>query len=213
MEIICHKMPTRGFYIILEGGEGCGKSTQAKLLVECLNSNGYPCERGREPGGVKEAEKIREVLLDKKNDLCSETELFLFEAARAEFFRQEVIPKLNKGVTIIADRSGYSSLAYQGYGGGVDLGLIKKLNEVATFKVKPNLTFIINIDPFTGLKKEQNSDRFEAKGIEYHQRVNQGYLEIAKEDSENFVIIPYREGNPLVMHKQIKNVLKEKLKF
>ena len=170
----------KGKYIILESGEGAGKSTHAKLLVKFLNSLNFPAVYSREPGSTPEAEQIREVLKSKKNKLEALTELFLFEAARTEFFAKEVLKNRTKGITTVADRSGFSSEAYQGYAGGVDLDLIRKLNFRATAGIHPDLFFLIDIDARKGLSKEQNPDRFAAKGLGYHKKVNQGYREIAK---------------------------------
>jgi len=164
-----------GKYILFEGGEGCGKSTQAKLLKNYFDRKGINCVLGREPGGIGVAENIRKILLDKKNNISEITELFLFEAARTEFFSQFVKPNLKMGINLIADRSGYSTEAYQGWAGGIDLGLIKMLNDRATFGIKPDLTFIIDIDPEKGLGKEKNPDRFASKGIEYHVKVREGF--------------------------------------
>ncbi len=193
----------RGAYIILEGGEGCGKSTQTKLLHDYLTKKGILCVQSREPGGVKEAEAIREILLDKRYNLDSVTELFLFEAARTEFFKQEVIPNLIKGVTVISDRSGYSTEAYQGYAGGIALKIIKLLNELATFKVKPDLAFMIDIKAKNGLKKENNADRFAAKGLEYHKKVNKGYRKIAEQNPGRCIKIDYITNGEEKMHKEI----------
>ena len=109
----------RGKYIVIESGEGGGKTTQAELLVQYLSEKNIPCHLGREPGGIKAAEEMRNILKHNPEDISSISELFGFEFARTVFFDKIVIPYLNEGVTIISDRSGYSTLAYQGYGGGV----------------------------------------------------------------------------------------------
>ena len=194
----------RGKYIVIEGGEGCGKSTQAKLLVEYLLSKEIQCVQAREPGSTKEAEQIRALLLNKENNLSSLSELFLFEAARAEFFRNDVIPKLEKGVSIVSDRSGYSTEAYQGYAGGIDLNLIKQLNDLATQGIRPGLSFIIDVNASKGLSREQDADRFAAKGLSYHEMVNRGYKEIAKRNPGSCILLPYVEGNIDGIQKQIR---------
>ena len=191
----------RGKYIIFESGEGGGKSTHAKLCVDYLNQNGINTVYSREPGSVAEAEKIRNVILDKENDLSSLTELYLFEAARAEFFRKVVLPNLENGISMVSDRSMYSSEAYQGYAGGVDLGLIKMLNEKSTFGIKPDLVVLINVNAEKGLAKETDSDRISDKGLNYHEKVNLGYLQIAKENPEIFKVIPYIENGLKEMKK------------
>jgi dTMP kinase len=200
----------KGAYIILEGGEGCGKSTQAKLLNNYFNQKGFSSIITREPGGVGEAEQIRAILLRPQNNLGDLTELFLYEAARTEVFRQKIIPSLEKGITVIADRSGYSTKAYQGYAGGVDLELIEKLNNLSTFGINPDLAFIIDIEAKLGLEREENIDRFGEKGADYHEKVNQGYLEIAKEDPEKFVVIPYVDGGEGKMQEEIRYHIKDR---
>jgi len=191
----------RGKYFVIEGGEGCGKGTQSNILIARLRELEIPVEYGREPGGVQEAEAIRTVLLGQGNDFDPFSELCLFEAARREFFAKRVRPFLKQGVTIVSDRSGLSSLAYQGYAGRVNLKLIKTLNEIATMGVKPDLEFIIDVPVKVGLAKETEPDRFAAKGREYHEKVNQGYRELAKEDGR--ILIPYIINGSEQMHDQI----------
>lgn len=200
----------RGKYIVIEGGEGCGKTTQTRDLWSYLLTQNIHCVNLREPGSVEVAEKIREILLNDKHDIDPITELFLFEAARTEFFKDALIPHLEGGVWIVSDRSGYSTEAYQGYAGGLDLGLIRELNKRATFGIEPDLTFIIDVPSSKGLEKEVSKDRFAKKGPEYHARVNQGYLEIAKRDS-NIVLIPYLEGDAGGMQAEIRNYVNERL--
>lgn len=184
---------TKGNYIVFEGGEGCGKSTQSFYLNKYLFEKGIPCKMIHEPGYTSLASDIREKLLNYKDEIDPLTEMFLFEAGRSDLFKKEIIPSLEQGKTIVSDRSGYSTLAYQGYGGEIDLEWIKKLNRLATRGIKPNLTFIIDIDPKRGLMKEVYSNRFAQKGLEYHQRVREGFIDIAKENSD-CVIVPYIEG-------------------
>jgi len=201
----------KGNYILLEGGEGCGKSTQAKLLYEYFLRNEIECVLSREPGGIKESEEIRKILLNPENNLSNIGELFLFEAARTEFFAQLVKPTLEKGTSLIADRSGYSTEAYQGYAGGIGLNLIRKLNDMATLGIKPDLTFIIDIDPEKGLKKEKNPDRFASKGLEYHIKVREGFLDIAKNNPETCILIHYRNREINETQKIIRDYVNERL--
>ena len=203
----------RGKYIVIEGGEGCGKTTQAELLVNFLNQKGIKTIRAREPGSTPEAEQIRAVLLNNQNNLTSLTEVFLFEAARTEFFRREVIPILQTGTSVIADRSGYSTEAYQGCAGGSNKDLILQLNHLATFGIRPDLLCILDIEANQGLSKEQDSDRFAAKGLAYHEKVNQGYREIAKRESDISIVIPYREGDVNGMQEEIRKYVQERLEI
>ncbi|MBU2503661.1 MAG: dTMP kinase [Nanoarchaeota archaeon] len=194
-------MSKRGKLIVIEGGEGSGKGIQAKLLLERLNDFGIPSLYGREPGGVPVAEKIREILLDEKYTLFPITELFLFEAARAEYFGNFVVPKLEGGNVIVSDRSGISILAYQGYAGGLSLKLIERLNREAMMGVSPDLTFILDVPAEVGLTRELFPDRFASKGIDYHQEVNEGYRKIA--ETHEAVLLSYREGELEKTHEEI----------
>lgn len=193
----------RGKYIIIEGGEGCGKTTQAELLYNYLTEKNIPCYLGREPGGIKCAEEMRGILKNKDYDISPIGELFGFEFARAEFFDKIVIPKLKEGVNVITDRSGYSTEAYQGYAGGVDLENIRFMNRIATKRIEPDLAIIIDIDSKKGLEKEVVKDRFSAKGSGYHQKVREGFLEIAKNNS-CCVKIDYIENGKDEMQNQIR---------
>ncbi len=193
----------KGKYIIIEGGEGCGKTTQAELLYDYFIKKNISCYLGREPGGVKAAEEMREILKNKDYDISPIGELFGFEFARAEFFDKVVIPRLESGFSVITDRSGYSTEAYQGYAGGVNLEHIKLMNKIATRKIRPNLAIIIDINPEKGLAKEVVKDRFSSKGLEYHQKVRQGFLEVAK-DNPNCILIDYIENGKDEMQDRIR---------
>lgn len=186
-------MNKRGHYVVFEGCEGCGKTTQISLLEKYLLEKGIDCKSVNEPGGTPLGRKIRIILLDYRRKLSPLTQLLLFEVARLSLHNQEIIPSLKKGQTIISDRSKYSSLAYQGYGGNMNLTLIKTLNYIATRGTKPDLTYILDIDSSVGLKREKVFTSFSNEDLEYHQRVRQGFLEIAKENSD-CVIIPYVDG-------------------
>lgn len=200
----------RGHYIILEGGEGCGKSTQAKLLCEYLNSKGIPCVLTREPGGTKEGHQIREILTNKENELSPLSELFLFQADRTESYLKIVKPNLEKGVVVVKDRSRFSTEAHQGYAGETDMQLIKELNSFSTQKISPDLLIIIDIEHDKGLEKEEDANRFAAKGGEYHKKVNEYYRALA--DKFDFaVLIPYQDENPGAMQEEIRRHLKERL--
>lgn len=204
---------SRGSYIVIEGGEGCGKTTQAELLHNYLKEKNIACYLGREPGGIKAAEEMRKILKHNKEDISPIGELFGFEFARTEFFDKIIIPKLDTGINVISDRSGYSTIAYQGYGGGIDLDCIKLMNNISMKGIKPDITFIIDIDPGLGLEKEVVKDRFSEKGLEYHKRVRQGFLDIAKPNSKRCVIIQYQEGNPDKMQNEIRQHIKTRLKI
>lgn len=197
----CNK---KGKYIIIEGCDGCGKSTQAEMLYDYLIRKNIPCYLGREPGGVKSAEEMREILKNKEYDISPIGELFGFEFARAEFFDKVVIPKLKAGVNVITDRSGYSTEAYQGYASGVDLDNIRFMNKIATGGIQPDLAVIIDIDPSKGLEKEIVKDRFSNKGPEYHKKVRQGFLKVARTNPNICKIINYIPDGKNEMQNQIR---------
>ncbi len=202
---------SKGFYIMIEGGEGSGKDTQANLLEEYLGDLGCSVVRTREPGGTPEAEQIRNVLSKKDNDFDPLSELFLFEAARLENYRKVVQPSLERGYSVLKARGWPSTIAYQGFAGGVDLELIQELNKRATLGILPDLLFIIDVDPRVGLDREVGKDRFSMKGIEYHHKVRQGYLYVAKMlPPEKVSVIPYEDGIAN-MQKAIRRELGDRL--
>ena len=194
-----------GKYLVIEGGEGCGKTTHAELLYNYfLREKKIPCYLGREPGGIKSAEEMREILKHNKESISSIGEVFGFEFARAEYFDKIIFPKLNQGINVISDRSGYSTEAYQGYGGKVKLEWIQLMNRIAMKGINPDIAFIIDIEPSQGLEKETVKDRFSEKGIEYHERVRKGFLEIVMNNLDRCVVINYIPNNAIEMQKQIR---------
>jgi len=205
-------MKKRGYYIVFEGGEGCGKTTQVHLLKDYLKAEGIECERVAEPGGTGLGVKIRKKLLEGKIaglKIDPFSQLILFETARFNLTQKVIIPSLKGRITILSDRSKYSSLAYQGYGAGMNLSLIRTLNHIATRGLKPDLTCILDIDPSLGLKKEIDSTSFSQEELEYHLRVRQGFLEIAKTNSE-CVVVPYEDGAEK-MQEKIRKIVDERL--
>ena len=193
----------RGKYIVIEGGEGCGKTTQVKLLVDWLNELKIPCYSGREPGGVAPAEEVRKILKNPEYKIDSVSELFGFAFARSLFFEQIAQPKIEMGIHLVLDRSGFSTEAYQGYAGRVSLKDIRLINEIAMRGIKPDLAFIIDNDPSVGLKKEIEKDRISSKGLEYHLKVRKGFLTIAHENPL-CIIIPYRENDIMSMQNEVR---------
>jgi dTMP kinase len=172
----------KGVFITFEGSEGSGKSTQSRLLYNYLKARRLPVLYIREPGGTKIGEKIRKVLLDKKNNnMVMPTEMLLYMASRAQLVCEVILPALKKGVIIICDRFLDSTLAYQGYGAGLDLAAIKNIGEFATSSVKPDLTIFLDINTRDGLSRTgKTKDRIEMRPVSYHERVRQGYLELAR---------------------------------
>ena len=174
-------------FITFEGLDFCGKSTQIELLKNFLENENKETLVIREPGGTEISEKIREILLDKKNSgMTSETELLLFYASRAQLFKQVIEPNLKRGVFVLSDRFYDSSTAYQGYGRGLDIDFIKALNKFALNNKKPDLTFFIDL-PLEKLNERKlkhgasNLDRIETSDEDFYKRVRRGYLDLANE--------------------------------
>lgn len=171
-----------GRFITVEGIDGCGKSTQARLLVEDLERAGYDVLALREPGGVAISEKIRALLLDPAHAEMSATcELLLYEAARAQLVHEVVAPALAGGRIVVCDRFYDSTTAYQGYAGGVPLDAVTRANELAVGACAPDLTLVFDIDPALAAERtvSRTQDRMEAKGIAYQQHVAEGFRAIA----------------------------------
>ncbi|MCR4327561.1 MAG: dTMP kinase [Nanoarchaeota archaeon] len=204
----------RGKLIYYEGGEGCGKSIQSRLMKDYLIGKGIQVINTREPGGTPLSEKVRGILLDPKSDEVEPwSEVLLFQSSRALLYHNLIIPKLKKGITVQQDRGRDSSIAYQGYGRGGNLDLIKKLNILSTFGYEPDLAFIIDISPEKGLEKQLSADRMSLDGLEFHRKVNKGYLEIAKENPNNYIVIPYIENGLEEMHEMMKFHVDKLFKF
>jgi dTMP kinase len=184
-------MALKGKFITFEGSEGSGKSTQSALVIEYLKSKKLPVMLLREPGGVKISEKIREILLDVKNtDIGDECETLLYMAARAQLVKEVLKPALEKGQIIICDRFMDSTIAYQGWGNGVDIKAIESVGEFAVGGLKPDLTLLFDIDTAQGLSRTNaKKDRIELRSIEYHSRVRKGYLDLAKKHPKRIKVV------------------------
>ncbi len=181
----------KGKFITFEGSEGSGKSTQSRLLAGYLRRKGYSVLFLREPGGTAISEKIRKILLDHKNDSMSAScELLLYMASRAQVVAEVIKPHLLKGVIVICDRFLDSTVAYQGYGLGIDLKLIRNMGDFATQGIQPDLTVFLDVPVKDGLKHRfLREDRIERRPLSYHERVRRGYLRIAKSDPARFKIV------------------------
>jgi len=179
-------------FITFEGSEGCGKSTQAKALWRKLARLGIPVELTHEPGGTALGNQLRRTLKKGHQDKISPlAELFLFAACRIQLVTEVIRPSLRQGKVVICDRFADSTTAYQGYGRGLNLETIKKINELATQEVKPNLTILLDIPTQKGLgrKPSATNDRFEAEDIAFHNKVRDGYLKLAAEEPERWLVI------------------------
>ncbi|MFH1776744.1 MAG: dTMP kinase [Candidatus Omnitrophota bacterium] len=183
-------MPKKGFFISFEGIEGSGKSTQIKLLAKYLRKSGDKTQVLWEPGATEIGEEIRKILLspDHKN-MTDETELLLYLAARAQMVREKVLPALHQKKIIISDRFFDSTFVYQGYGAGLDVKTIKKINDFALAGVCPDLTILLDLPVEQGLKRCQRADRIEKKNVKFHQRVRAGYLKLAKQFPKRIKIV------------------------
>lgn len=182
----------KGLLITFEGVEGCGKSTHSKLLFDYLKKAGFSCVYTREPGGTKLGEAVRKILLDSDSIQISDlTELFLFEACRAQIVREVIKPALDKNSIVICDRFSDATICYQGYGGKIDLKTIKTLDRISTDGLIPDLTVLLDIDTMEGLRRARKKgiDRMESKTIAYHKRVRAGYLKLAKENPKRIKVV------------------------
>lgn len=183
-------MTKRGLFITFEGIDGCGKTTQMNLLAQYLQKKGIEIVITREPGAKGLGEKIREILLHYDGEVSSKAESFLFLADRAQHIDKIVNPAIESGKYVLCDRHTDSTIAYQGYGRGVDIEQLKMLNNLATGSRKPDLTFVFDIDIETSMKRVgKEKDRMESAGIEFFKKVREGYLEIAKLEPNRVVVI------------------------
>jgi len=206
----------KGVLITLEGNEGCGKSTQIKLLYEHLRKQHRRVFLTREPGGTSVSDGIRAVLLDNKNKkMTAITETLLYMASRAQLVEEVVKPRLKRGEIVLCDRWLDATIAYQGYGGGVDKKWIESLAKVATQGIKPDLTLFLDLPLQIGLQRalsHKKADRMENKNIRYHKRVRKGYFVIAKKEPRRFRVLRVGEKDSVqVVHKKIKAMVQHVL--
>ena len=185
-------------FITLEGIEGSGKSTQIRRLGEYLTKQGLPVLLTREPGGCAIADAVRAILLDPKNQaMTARTELLLYAAARSQHVEQVILPALNAGTTVLCDRFVDATTAYQGGGRGLDVTLVAQLNTIATGGLQPDLTLLLDFAAEEGLSRARHRNqhdnlldegRFELEELDFHRRVRQHYLELAKRE-ERFRVV------------------------
>jgi len=194
----------KGSFITFEGIDGCGKSTQAKLLLEYLNSNGTNAILVREPGGTRISEEIRQVLLNTdRRELTHRTEALLMTASRAQLTDEIIIPNLEDGKTVIADRYIDSTVAYQGGGRGIEIAWLHELNQFATDRLLPNITFFVDILPEeASRRKDSESDRIEEGGLDLQYRVRDTYLSLAEKEPNRIIVID-GYGSEAEIHQKI----------
>ncbi len=206
-----------GIFITLEGGEGSGKTTQSRRIVEYLQERGFDVVVTREPGGTEAGEIIRDLLLHRVDSLTAKAELALYLASRSQLVRDVVRPALERGACVVCDRFGDSSTAYQG--GGRDLGVdfVERMNDWATDGVQPDLTIYFDVDPSVGLARrggrgtgDEELDRIERENLEFHERVRSAYRLVAGRHPERFRVVPTDGGEEQVWER-VRSVLEGRL--
>lgn len=211
----------KGFFLTLEGPDGCGKSTQTRLLADFLKSQDYEVLLTREPGGTPLAEEIRNVILTPSQEpLDPIAEILLYTAARAQHVNTLIKPALASGKVVICERFIHSSLAYQGYGLGWDLEFIRAINRMAVGEFQPDLTFLFDMDAGESLKRvanrngapqKPNVDRIEARGVSFQEKVRRGFLELARDDP-GIILINSSQRSIKDIHSQLTEILTAKVR-
>ena len=181
---------SKALFVTFEGIDGCGKTTQAILTYQYLIARGMRVKLLREPGATATAERIREVLLDEKLSIAPVTELLLYEAARSELTSQEIQPALAAGYTVLCDRFYDSTTAYQGFGRKLDIRMVRSLNRLAVGNLKPDLTFLLDLDLRTAQgRRGKRPDRLESQPKAFFARVRSGFLEIARKERQRIKVV------------------------
>lgn len=203
-------------FITFEGPDGSGKSTQIKQLAERLQTLGHPVLLTREPGGTEISEQIRDLLHDLKNRAMDpHTEILLFSAARAQLVGQVIAPHLKMGGIVLSDRYADSTMAYQGYGHGLDLATLRLITQFATQGLQPDLTLLFDLDPALGLQRRQKNGtewtRMDDYALAFHQRVRAGYLTLAQAEPQRWVVLE-AACEPEALKEKVWEVVGAKLK-
>ena len=202
-------------FITLEGPEGSGKSMQIRDLAEYVRSLGYEVLTTREPGGSSIGDQIRQVIMSMDNTMMHpNTEILLFCAARAQIVSEVIRPNLEKGVVVISDRYGDSTLAYQGYGHGLDLKVLQQILKFATGGLQPDLTLLLDVDVEEGLKRRRACggewNRLDAQQVAFHQRVREGYHKMVSQDAARWVVVDAAQ-EPQKVQADLRNAVRKKL--
>jgi len=210
-----------GTFITFEGIEGSGKSTQIALLANYLTAHGKSVTLTREPGGTSIGDQVRKILLNPENAaLDPRAELLLYAAGRAQHLAELIAPDRAAGRIVLCDRFSDATLAYQGYGRGLDLGLINSLDRIVTGGIRPDLTILLDIDAATGLARARGRNsrggleaeaHFENEHLSFHERVRQGYLDLARQEPDRFRIVD-ASPNPEVIQNKLRNLVDELLR-
>jgi len=217
--VIGYYVLMKGKFVTFEGIEGCGKTSQAKLLVQYLEKKGYSVLMTREPGGTPVSEAVREILLSTDfTNMHPRTEVLLYLASRAQHVSEVIKPALENGKIIICDRFSDSTFVYQCLVRGIDLKMIETINRFATEDISPHITFVLDVDPEEGLRRAKSrnqknmreEDRMEREAMDFHKRVREGYLKWAMEYPERiFVIRSDREKEDV--HQEIAGIVEKAL--
>jgi dTMP kinase len=203
------------FFITFEGIEGCGKTTQIGLLTSYLKRIQRPFLLTREPGGTEVGERIRRILLSSENaGIEPMAELFLYAAARIQHFHQVISPSLHEGNVVLCDRFADATLAYQGYGRGLDLAWIEKIHARTVENVMPDLTFLLDVLVEEGLRRAlkrmekhtDKEDRFEREALDFHQRVRDGYLALARREPERIIVLDGMKDEETIHHEIVSHL-------
>ena len=213
MDFRCKK----GCFITFEGMEGCGKSTQIRLLADALKTEGREVEVSRSPGGTPVAEKIRTLLKvpTEGDDLTPETELLLFGACHAQMTRHLILPVLERGEILLSDRFFDSTTAYQGYARGLDLDMVLRINRFACGELEPDLTLLLDLDPELGIERSRRraaleADRFDSEKMKFHHDVRNAFLDLARRNAGRFRVIDASRSQEEV-HRQIMEAVHDRL--
>ena len=205
-------------FITLEGPEGSGKSSQLPDLAEFLRGQGWDVLTTREPGGTPIGDQIRQILMRLDNqELHPRTEILLFLASRAQLVEQMIKPALREGKLVLSDRFGDSTLAYQGYGHGIDLANLRAMLAFATDNLKPDLTLLLDVDVEIGLQRKRKEDewnRLDAYELAFHQRVREGYHELCRQEPERWRVIDAmqpKDAVQLALRQAVMQFLQEKI--
>ena len=200
----------RGIFITFEGPEGSGKSTHSKEICSDLIKDGYDVLHTREPGGSVLGEKIREILLAKESiPLSQEAELLLFEADRAEHVNEVIKPAIDQKKIVLCDRFNTATFAYQGYGLGMDVEAIKRIDDIAISGITPDITILLDLEVEKGLERAGNKgapDRMEKRSTDFHNRVRQGYLDLAEKNPDKIKKVSVAEKKEDT-YKQVKMII------
>lgn len=202
-------MKKKGLFITLEGPDGGGKTTQAHKLVNWFKLYGRDVVLTREPGGTDAAERIRELVLDPAYAISAQTETLLHLAARADHVDKVIRPALAEGKVVLCDRFSDSTLVYQGILRHLDLGQLRKLNDFSTGGLRPDVTLLLDGDPRVLLQRRNERgvvDKFELQGLEFHDAVRAGYLQLAKEEPNRILVVDATRDPEVVMEEIIKKL-------